>query len=81
MDIFSIATVLIVLSSIFGYINQRFIKLPSAIGLMMITILFTLSVVIISFFDDTLLQKEKEFISSIDFKTILLDIMLSFLLF
>ncbi len=81
MDIFSIATVLIVLSSIFGYINQRFIKLPSAIGLMLITILFTLSVVIISFFDDTLLQQEKEFISSIDFKTVLLDIMLSFLLF
>ena len=81
MDIFSIATVLIVLSSIFGYINQRFIKLPSAIGLMLITILFTLSVVIISFFDDTLLQQEKEFIQSIDFKTVLLDIMLSFLLF
>ena len=81
MDIFSIATVLIVLSSIFGYINQRFIKLPSAIGLMLITILFTLSVVIFSFFDDTLLQQEKEFISSIDFKTVLLDIMLSFLLF
>ena len=81
MDIFSIATVLIVLSSIFGYINQRFIKLPSAIGLMLITIFFTLSVVIFSFFDDTLLQQEKEFISSIDFKTVLLDIMLSFLLF
>ena len=81
MDIFSIATVLIVLSSIFGYINQRFIKLPSAIGLMLITILFTLSVVIFSFFDDTLLQQEKEFMSSIDFKTVLLDIMLSFLLF
>ena len=81
MDIFFIATVLIFLSSIFGYINQRFIKLPSAIGLMLITILFTLSVVIISFFDDTLLQQEKEFIQSIDFKTVLLDIMLSFLLF
>lgn len=81
MDIFFIATVLIVLSSIFGYINQRFIKLPSAIGLMLITILFTLFVVVFSYFDDTLLQQEKEFISSIDFKTVLLDIMLSFLLF
>lgn len=81
MDIFFIATVLIVLSSIFGFINQRFIKLPNAIGLMLITILFTLSVVIIGFFDDTLLQQEKELIQSIDFKTVLLDIMLSFLLF
>jgi CPA1 family monovalent cation:H+ antiporter len=81
MDIFFVATILVVLSSIFGYINQRFIKLPNAIGLMLITILFTLSVVVISFFDDTLLIKEKEFIQSIDFKTVLLDIMLSFLLF
>lgn len=81
MDIFLIATVLIVLSAIFGYINERFIKLPSAIGLMLITIIFTLAVVIFSYFDDTLLQKEKELILSIDFQTVLLDIMLSFLLF
>ncbi|MDT7830870.1 sodium:proton antiporter [Flavobacteriaceae bacterium S356] len=81
MDYFSIATILIVLSAIFGYINVRFIKLPSSIGLMVVTILFTLVVLGLSYFDDTLLQKEKELITSIDFKTVLLDVMLSFLLF
>jgi CPA1 family monovalent cation:H+ antiporter len=81
MDYFSIATILIVLSAGFGYINVRFIKLPSSIGLMVVTILFTLAVLGLSYFDDTLLQKEKEFITSIDFKTVLLDVMLSFLLF
>lgn len=81
MDYFSIATILIVLSAIFGYINVRFIKLPSSIGLMVVTILFTLVVLGLSYFDDTLLQREKEFITSIDFKTVLLDVMLSFLLF
>lgn len=81
MDYFSIATILIVLSAIFGYINVRFVKLPSSIGLMVVTILFTLVVLGLSYFDDTLLQKEKELITSIDFKTVLLDVMLSFLLF
>jgi len=81
MDYFSIATILIVLSALFGYINVRFIKLPSSIGLMLVTILFTLAVLGLSYFDDTLLQTEKEFINSIDFETVLLDVMLSFLLF
>ena len=43
--------------------------------------MFTLGVLGLSYFDDTLLLKEKELINSIDFKTVLLDIMLSFLLF
>ncbi len=81
MDYFAIATVLVVLSATFGYINVRFIKLPDTIGLMVITILFTLAVLALSYFDDTLLLKEKELISQIDFKTVLLDVMLSFLLF
>jgi CPA1 family monovalent cation:H+ antiporter len=81
MDYFAIATVLVVLSAIFGYINIKFFKLPDTIGLMVITILFTLGVFVLSYFDDTLLQKERELITSIDFETVLLDVMLSFLLF
>jgi len=81
MDYFAIATVLIVLSAAFGYINVKFIKLPDTIGLMVITIVFTLAVLVLSIFDDTLLLKERELITQIDFTTVLLDIMLSFLLF
>ncbi|WP_299669924.1 sodium:proton antiporter [uncultured Polaribacter sp.] len=81
MDYFLIATVLIVLSAAFGYINTKFLKLPNTIGLMLITIVFTLAVFMLSYFDDTLLLKERELITSIDFETVLLDIMLSFLLF
>ena len=81
LDYFSIATILIVLSALFGYINVRFLKLPITIGLMVITLFFTLVVVVLSFFDDTLLIREKELIQSIDFETVLLDIMLSYLLF
>jgi len=48
---------------------------------MVITIFFTLSVFALSYFDSTLLDAEKYIINQIDFKTVLLDIMLSFLLF
>ncbi|NND09884.1 MAG: sodium:proton antiporter, partial [Flavobacteriaceae bacterium] len=81
MDYYSIATILIVLSAVFGYINVRFLKMPITIGLMIITILFTLVILALSYFDDTLLLRERELISQIDFRTVLLDIMLSFLLF
>ena len=81
MDYFLIITELVVLAAVFGYINVRFIKLPTTIGLMVITILFTLGVFVLSYFDDTLLNAEKYIIDHIDFKTVLLDIMLSFLLF
>ncbi|PIB23690.1 sodium:proton antiporter [Maribacter sp. 4U21] len=81
MDYFIIAAILVFISAIFGYINVRFLKLPNTIGLMLITIVFTLAVFGISYFDDTLLNVERYIISQIDFKTVLLDVMLSFLLF
>ncbi|GAA4268326.1 cation:proton antiporter [Hyunsoonleella aestuarii] len=81
MDFYLIATALITLSAIFGYINVRFLKLPNTIGLMLITILYTLGVFALSYFDDTLLKAEVALIKQIDFKDLLLDHMLSFLLF
>lgn len=81
MDYFLIITILVFISAIFGYINVRFLKLPNTIGLMLITIVFTFAVFILSYFDATLLNAEKYIITQIDFKTVLLDIMLSFLLF
>ncbi len=81
MDYFLIIAVLVFLSAFFGYINVRFLKLPNTIGLMVITIAFTLGVFALSYFDSTLLDAERYIITQIDFKTVLLDIMLSFLLF
>jgi len=81
MDYFLIITSLVTISAVFGYINVRFLKLPNTIGLMLITILFTLGVFALSAFDSTLLNAEKYIITHIDFKEVLLDIMLSFLLF
>lgn len=81
MDSYIIATILIFLSAVFGYINVRFLKMPNTIGLMIITIVCTISVLLLSYIDPTLLNLEKSIVYKIDFKTVLLDEMLSFLLF
>lgn len=81
MEYFLITSILVCLAAVFGFINVKFLKLPNSIGLMLITILFSLGVLALSAFDDTLLIAEKEIITSIDFQTVLLDVMLSFLLF
>ena len=81
MEYFLITTILVCLAAVFGFINVKFLKLPNSIGLMLITIVFSLAILGLSVFDDTLLMAEKEIITSIDFQTVLLDVMLSFLLF
>lgn len=81
MDYYLIAAVLVTLSAVFGYINVRFLKLPNTIGLMLITIIYTLVVFALSYYDDTLLQAEVELVRQIDFRDLLMDHMLSFLLF
>jgi CPA1 family monovalent cation:H+ antiporter len=81
MHTFIIASILVLISALFGYINIRFIKLPNTIGLTVISILFTLVAFALSYIDDSLLQAERYIIGEIDFKTVLLDLMLGFLLF
>jgi CPA1 family monovalent cation:H+ antiporter len=81
MDYYIIISGLVFLAAAFGYINARFLKLPTTIGLMLVTMLYTLCVLGLSYFDDTLLKAEAKLIHQIDFETVLMDYMLSFLLF
>lgn len=81
MSTYTIISGLIFLAAAFGYLNARFLKLPSTIGLMLITLLYTVAVLGLSYFDDTLLRAEAELIEGIDFERVLMDYMLSFLLF
>jgi len=81
MEIFNIIVILTILAAAFAYINTRFLRLPFTIGLMIIAIVFTLVVVLVGVVDKEVLLDAKMLIQSIDFETVLLDIMLSFLLF
>ena len=81
MDLFSVISIIIVLSALFGYINVRFVKLPNTIGMMVIAIIFTLALLGSSYFTDFFLNSAKRIIEQVDFETLLLDVMLGFLLF
>ncbi len=81
MDLFTAFTILIVLSALFGYINERFLKLPITIGLMVIALAMSISIVIIGQFFPALFKESVELIQGINFSKVLMEIMLSFLLF
>jgi len=81
MSIFVIITILVVITAIFAYINTRFLKLPETIGIMITSIVFSLLLIVTGILFPDTLDFAKDLISKIDFSKVLLDIMLSFLLF
>ncbi len=81
MELFQILTLLVVISAIFGYINVRFLKLPTTIGLMIMALIFSLLMIFFQFVHPAWAVFAKELVAKIDFTTVLMDVMLSFLLF
>jgi len=82
MELYYSFSALIVLASIFAYINYRFLKLPSTIGIMVIAI--SVSIFLILFGEMVLPKtfvKLNHMMSSIDFTEVLMGAMLNFLLF
>ncbi len=80
-NIYGILTFLIVLTAIFSYINVRFIKLPTTIGIMLISLVCSLLIIWLGKYFPSVSIYIKSLIGSIDFETILMRAMLSFLLF
>lgn len=82
MDLLQITAVLISLTAFFSFLNHVFLKLPSTIGVMAISMALSLIILILGGLGyPLLLQQEKSLLASIDFSTTLLHGMLSFLLF
>jgi CPA1 family monovalent cation:H+ antiporter len=82
MGFFEIATVLIVLTALFSYINYRTIGLPTTVGVMVISMLVSLGIVGMGAFGLEEVQRQSiEILKGIDFNKTLLHGMLSFLLF
>jgi monovalent cation:H+ antiporter, CPA1 family len=81
MSLFTIITILVVLSALFGYLNARYIKLPQTIGLMVMAIFFSFIMIVGNYFSPETFHFAEDVINSIDFSEVLLDVMLSFLLF
>ena len=81
MSLFDTFAILIVLSASFAYINYRFIKLPSAIGLMLIALLTSLALVALGKLYPPALAELTALMSGINFSKLLMEVMLGFMLF
>jgi len=81
MDLYSTFSILIVLSALFAYVNYRYIKLPGNIGLMFIAMAFSLSLVALANVWPGMVDLFRGLIGGIDFSELLLEAMLSFMLF
>ena len=78
-----IAAICLVVTALLSYVNSRFVGLPTAIGVMVIALALSLGVIGLDLLglDHGLRQIEATFVSRIDFSDVLMQGMLSLLLF
>ncbi|MHA4811413.1 cation:proton antiporter [Flavitalea flava] len=81
MDTQEILTITIVLAALFAYINHRFIRWPPTIGIAALSLLCSLLLVLFGKPQYFVSAKAIQLASSVDFKDLLMNFMLSFLLF
>lgn len=81
MDVFHLFSVLIVLSAGFAYINFRYLKLPSTIGLMLVSLVFSLFILVFGNYFPDFKRDITATMYNINFSELLLEGMLSFMLF
>ena len=78
----NIIAVLLFLTAAFSYLNQKFLKWPMTIGVMTIALAVSLTIVALDWLGFTGLRgREHALLTSIDFTEVLMQGMLSFLLF
>lgn len=81
MTIYTLITILISITAVFAYINTKFLKLPNTIGLMLISIVFSLALGIVNYVNPKIIAPLIQTINDLDFSAIVLNVLLSFLLF
>jgi CPA1 family monovalent cation:H+ antiporter len=81
LAIYQIISVLVFLAAVFAYVNDRWIKWPPTIGIMVLSLLSSILIVIIGNSMPSLSSKALVLVSHINFEQVLMKIMLSFLLF
>jgi CPA1 family monovalent cation:H+ antiporter len=81
MNLFHILALLLAIAALFSYLNHRFLRLPTTIGIMMIALLFSLGLLMLNPLVDGLEDKVVLMLRSVDFDATVLHGMLGFLLF
>ena len=82
MTTLNLAAILVTLAAVFSYINHRYIRLPNTIGIMLIALAMSISLLVMGYYGLTNIEHQaQEILAGIDFNTTLMHGMLSFLLF
>jgi CPA1 family monovalent cation:H+ antiporter len=81
MTTFQLASLLISIAALFGWISSRWLKLPITIGTMLLTVICSLALVGISPYAPSLQPWAVQLVQQIDFESLILHGMLSLLLF
>ena len=81
MGLFDVIAILITLAAVFSYLNHKLFRLPTTIGLMIMSLLLSLVIVLIGIVHPTVDQMAHQLVNGIDFNQTLMQGMLGFLLF
>ncbi len=81
MSLLELTTFLLLLASIFSIVNLRVLKLPQTIGLMVLAIVLSLTVMVLGLIWPQFLSMVTTLTAQFDFSVLLIDVMLPFLLF
>ena len=81
MDLYNALALLLVIAAAFAYLNLRFLKMPTAIGLMVLGLVASLGLIGLAHFEVQPVLKFALLVNKLDFSTIVMQVMLGFLLF
>lgn len=81
MELYNTLALLLVVAAIFGYLNHRFLKLPGTIGLMVLALVSSLLAIGLGKMGVDWVLTASQLVRGLDFNTVLMQVMLSFLLF
>jgi len=81
MNFFSMVSTLIALAAVSSYVNYRYIKLPTTIGVMLVALVASLALILAGSYASEFREQAATLVSRIDFNEVVLHGMLAFLLF
>ena len=81
MSLFALVSILISLAAVSSYVNYRYIKLPTTVGVMLVALVASLTLILVGPYAGGFREHAATLVSRIDFDQVVLHGMLAFLLF
>lgn len=73
--------IIISISALFGYVNHKWLRLPTTIGVMLISVVLGIGLKCLELIQPAYVEPFRHFLTGFDFSTFVLDFVLCFLLF